>query len=142
MTLLVLLGRIGGQAIAIDATRVDTVAAVDSVVPVPFAPPHIVGIAAIRSQTVTVIDTSIATGGPPLSPSGRAAICTVDGHRYALRLEAIDDVVPHEVDRSGFDQATSSVWGRIAQGRIELGGQFAVLIDPALLIDARAPVSA
>ncbi len=132
MSELVLLGRIGDQAVALDATRVESVARIDSIVAVPFAPPHIRGIAAIRSQTLTVIDASIAVGGAPLPTDGRAAICTIDGHRYAIRFDTIDDVVAHEVEPISGESGTG--WTRVATGRIDLGDRFALALDPAALV--------
>ena len=134
MTDLMLIAHVGAQTIAIDAKQVEGVVDIASVVPVPFAAPHILGLAAIRSQVLTVIDCSCALGHSPSAATGRALVMIVDGHRYALRVDAVEDVVAAEIAYITTLAPMAPAWARAAIGCVDLGDRFAVLVDPAQLI--------
>ena len=134
MTDLMLIAHVGAQTIAIDAKQVEGVIDVVSIVPVPFSAPHILGLAAIRSQVLTVIDCSCALGHRPSTAAGRALVMIVDGHRYALRVDAVDDVVAAEIGDITMLAPMAPAWARAAIGCVDLGDRFAVLVDPAQLI--------
>lgn len=134
MSNLILIAQIDGQRIAFDAAEIEAVVDLDAVVPVPFAPPHIIGLAAIRSQIVTVVDGGIALGLSAQTPSGRAIVAVVDGHRYAIRVDAVDDVVPMPTTGPSCDAPMSAVWTAASIGRIELEQGFAVQLDLARLV--------
>ncbi len=136
MSGLYVLAWIGAQRVAFDATRVEAVVDIAAVVPVPLAAAHVIGLAAIRSQVITVIDCGIATGGQASAPTGRAIVTTIDGHRYALRVDHVDDVVPGLVRVADDSVPLGSVWSALADGVIEVAGRFAVVLDPARLISA------
>lgn len=139
MTRLVLLARIAGQRVAFDATAIEAVVDIVDVLPVPFAPERVLGLSAIRSQVVTVIDCAVAVGGRS-SARGRALIAAIDGHRYALRVDAVEDVVSTgsatPFDKSTTTDLMNASWRSIATGRFELADGFAVSVDPALLVGA------
>jgi len=134
MNEIVLVGAIADQKIAFRASAIEAVVDIASVVAIPFAPPHVVGIAAIRSQVVTVVDCGIAVGGIACGATGRSVLTLIDGHRYALRIDAIDDVATHRVLDGQADFPMSGPWSALSAGRIDLGDRFALLIDPAALV--------
>ncbi len=134
MTALFVLGMIGGEKVAFDATGVEAVVDIAMVVSVPLAADHVIGLAAIRSQVITVIDGGVATGGHHGPPTGRAVIARVEGHRYAIRVDRIDDVVPAELHEASDAMPLAHRWRAIALGVIETGTSFAVVVDPARLI--------
>lgn len=134
---------IGQQQIAFDATRVESVVDIAMVVPVPLAARHVLGLAAIRSQVVTVIDCSAVVASPPVAATGRAIVTTVDGHRYALRVDRVDDVVSGAIKIADVRAPLNGCWATIADGVIEIAGAFAVVIDPARLVVAEPmPIAA
>lgn len=137
MTDLFVLGWIGGQRIAFEATRVEAVVDLVLVVSVPLAADHIIGLAAIRSEVITVIDGSVATGGRHGPPTGRAVIAGIEGHRYAIRVDRIDDVVAAQLHSAGDAVPLAPRWRAIAVGVIETADGFAVVVDPAGLIAAQ-----
>lgn len=139
MTELFVLAVVGNQQIAFDATRVEAVVDIALVVPVPLSPAYVLGLAAIRSQVVTVIDCSAIVASPPVAPTGRAIISAVDGHRYALRVDRVDDVVSGAVGLADTRVPLDGRWAEISDGVVEVGGAFAVVIDPARLIAAETP---
>ena len=140
MSALYVLAWIGAQRVAFDATRVEAVVDISMVVPVPLAAAHVLGLAAIRSQVITVIDCGVATGSAPGSPTGRAIVTAIDGHRYALRVDHVDDVVSGSIRVADATVPLGPVWSVMADGVIETAGEFAVVLDPARLV-ATGPLS-
>ena len=59
---LYLIGMIAGRRVAIDAALVDSVIEVADVQPVPGAAEGILGLAALRSRVLTVVDCAVALG--------------------------------------------------------------------------------
>lgn len=134
MTTLVLIARVGAQTVALDATAIESVTDLTTVVPVPFAPEHVHGLSALRSQVATVVDFGRAAGNAPGTATGRALVIQSDGHRYALRVDSVEDVIACSIEP--IERATDSPWNRIATGRIDLGDRFAMVVDPAHVINA------
>ena len=76
MDSLKLIARIAGQRIALTADAVESVVEIEAITPVPLAPPHVAGLAALRSRVLTVIDSyaALELGQSPrdgLMPGGR-----------------------------------------------------------------------
>lgn len=143
MTELFVLALVGDEQIAFDATRVEAVVDIAMVVPVPLSAGHVLGLAAIRSQVVTVIDCSAVVSSARVAPTGRAIITAIDGHRYALRVDRVDDVVSGAVRMIDTRAPLDACWASIAEGVIEIGGTFAVVVDPARLVSAETmPIAA
>ena len=140
MSDLFVLAWIGDQQVAFDATRVEAVVDITMVVPVPLAAPHVLGLAAIRSQVITVIDCSAVVAAEPVAPTGRAIVTAIDGHRYALRVDRVEDVVSGLVRPGDACVPLGREWSAIANGILEAGDGFAVVVDPARLV-AAAPIT-
>ncbi|MEP6785609.1 MAG: CheW domain-containing protein [Sphingomonadales bacterium] len=138
MTTLVLLARVGNQTVAFDATAIESVTDLKTVVPVPFAPDHVHGLSALRSQVATVVDCGFAAGGPAGTASGRALVTQIDGHRYALRVDSVEDVVACSIDPLDTPVAGDTAWNRIATGRIDLGDRFALVVDAVRIVNSHA----
>jgi len=129
MSGLVVLATIGQQRVAIDAAAVEAVIDIVGVEPVPFAPAHVIGLAAVRSQVLTVVDTAIAVGLAALEPAGRALVATIAGHRYALRVTSVEDAVPAPSSEPVFADMLDKGWSRTAVARLPIDDEFALLID-------------
>lgn len=134
MTTLVLIARVGTQTIAVDATAIESVTDLTKVVPVPFAPDHVHGLSALRSQVATVVDFGRAAGGAAGTATGRALVIHYDGHRYALRVDSVEDVIACSIEPT--EPSAETPWSRIATGRIDLGDRFAIVVDPERVINA------
>lgn len=134
MTELFLLAELADQRVAFPASEIDSIVDIESVTQIPLTPPHVVGLAAVRSQIVTVIDVAVALNESPVGPCGRAVIVVVDGHRYALRVAGVDDITQLPavlpIDRG---QVRAS-WRYAASGALDVNGRFALLLDPAQLV--------
>lgn len=129
---LVLVASLGGRRIALRAAEIQSVIELDSLTPVPGAPPHIAGLSALRSRVLTVIDARKALDLPDGDrPTDRrqAAVAEVEGHLYALLLDGVDDVVEA---LSGFAPLRVKLdhgWERAALGMIETEGGPLLLLD-------------
>ena len=91
---LLLMCMVAGRRAAIPAIRVQSVIEIEDITPIPGAPAFIRGLTALRSQALTVIDCSVALGFETAQapPDQRAAVVEIDGHLYALLVDAAYDV--------------------------------------------------
>jgi purine-binding chemotaxis protein CheW len=134
MTMVVLVATIGGERVAIDAADIEAVVDLWQVVPVPLAADHVIGLAAVRSRVLTVIDAAAAIGLRAKATGNRAIVIEAEGHRYALRVDSIADVVPPIGAVMAFESSGGENWKAVAIGTVDTAYGFAVLIDPTLLI--------
>lgn len=133
MTQLFLIARIAGRTVAISSDQVDSVVDIAEITPVPRTGAEVRGLAALRSRVVMVIDTHAALGlaASDLPPS-RAVITVVDGHHYAVLVDALEDVAPFARAALTDGIAVDGGWSRAGCGIVDRDG------DPILAIDLRA----
>ena len=136
MAELLLIVRIAGERIALPAADVESVVEIESLTPVPGAAGHVAGLAALRSRVLTVIDCLAS-----LDPSRRlpadaaeAVMAVVDGHPYALLVEAVEDVVEASGERQPPAASLAGGWRRIGRATIEAEGDLLLLADVEALI--------
>lgn len=134
---LLVMAQIAGRRCAMHAHDVQSVIELGTLTPVPRSPNHITGITALRSQTLTVIDSRKALGFDPAewATDQRAAAVSVGGFSYALLVDAIEDVTTSLSEPQQVPGGFGTEWTRIGIGMIETG------IGPALLINLEALIS-
>jgi len=133
---LLLIVRLGGERIALPAADVDSVVEIEALTPVPGAAPHVAGLAALRSRVLTVID-CLASLDPSRSiPAGatEAVMTVVDGHPYALLVDAVEDVVEASGERQPAAASLAGGWRRIGRATVEAEGNLLLLADIEALI--------
>jgi purine-binding chemotaxis protein CheW len=143
---LYLIVTLAGERVALLADDVDSVVEIERITPVPRAPRHIAGLAALRSRVLTIIDSATVLGLTPSAPAGDGAarqtvVVTVDGHLYGIQVCAVEDVVELATPVQPIRGTLAAGWARVALGLIELEEQSLLLLDPAALI-APSPVLA
>ena len=131
---LFLIARIAERPVAIASDQVDSVVDIGEIVPVPAADGRVRGLAALRSKVVTVIDTRAVLGLACADCSGRAVITVVDGHYYAILVDALDDVTPCALLPLSGGIVLAEGWRAIGRGVVELDG------EPVLAIDLHAMI--
>jgi len=133
---LYLIVTLAGERVALPAAAVDSVVEIEKITPVPLAPRHIAGLAALRSRVLTIIDSATALGLPPAAPREvrQLAVVTVDGHLYGIEVDAIEDVVDTAAPAEPLRGALSPGWSGAARGAIEIDGRTLLLLDPAALV--------
>ena len=134
MTELFLVAHIAGRGVAIPASQVDSVVDLGEIVAVPRAEGSIKGLAALRSRVVTVIDTGLALGLAATAESTRRAVITrVDGHHYAVLVDALEDVAPFARQRLA-GLSLRHGWAMAGTGLIERDGEPVLVIDLTSLL--------
>ena len=143
MAHLYLIAQIAGRAVAIDSDQVESVVDIGEVTAVPRASEHVRGLAALRSRVVTVVDTQSALG---LAASGqearRAVITQIEGHHYALLVEALEDVAPFELLPLSGGITLDQAWRNAGRGIVERDGEPILAIDLAALVPGQAAAAA
>ena len=132
-----LLSSIDGEWAAIGADIIRSVVEIEAVTPVPCAPDHIAGLAALRSRAMTVVDCRRALElRPAADEDGRLAVVVELGeYLYALLVDGIEEVVPLESEPSEIRADLLPGWTRASLGMVETSAGPALLLDPARLIE-------
>ncbi len=129
---LFLIAQIAGRTVAIESGQVESVVDIGTIVPVPRSERQVRGLAALRSRVVTVIDTRAALGLDAGSREAtRAVITIVDGHHYAVLVDALDDVAPFDLAPISAGIVLDKGWRRIGRGLVERNGEpiLAIALD-------------
>lgn len=140
MSDLLVLAKIGGRNCAFAADDVQSVVDIGAITPIPRSPDYVIGLSALRSQTLTVLDCRKAIGlsADQKMTDARAAVVRVDGHTYALLVDAIDDVATVRGEPGEIPGGFSEKWNRVARGMAETDRGPVLLVDIAALITGPA----
>jgi purine-binding chemotaxis protein CheW len=135
-----LLVSIGGELAGIDAAIIRSVVELEAITPVPRAPEHIAGLAALRSRAMTVVDCRRSLELPASEDAGEAVavVVEVDEFLYALVVDAVEEVVTLEGDPAEVRADLLPGWSRAALGMIETSAGPALMLDPGKLIEGSA----
>lgn len=142
---LVLIFTLGGRRAALRTTEVHSVVELDSLITVPQTPDFVLGLSALRSITLTVIDAAAALGlAPAVRPAAgaRAAIVDHAGHRYALVVDEIDDVAEQLSEPTAVPGEAGPGWQRASEGLIETARGPALLLALEVLLSGPAAIAA
>ncbi len=136
MNELLLIVTVAGSRVAFPAAKVESVVELDALSPVPRAAAHVAGLSALRSRVLTVIDCqrSLELGSTDLSGLREAAVVEIEGHHYALTVDAVEDVVEALSDPVPVRAAMGAGWERVGLGMIETEEGPLLLIDIDALI--------
>ena len=135
-----LLVSIAGELAGIDSAIIRSVVELDAITPVPRAPAHIAGLAALRSRAMTVVDCRASLELPaPAAPGKRLGVVVeLDEFLYALVVDEVEEVVPLDGDPAEVRADLLPGWARAALGMIETSVGPALMLDPARLIEGPA----
>ena len=134
MAELFLIVTIGGERVAIRSAEVECVIEVGAVTPVPGAPRHVAGLTALRSRVLTAVDCRCSLNSRDRIPKPRdALVAHVDGHAYALLVDAAEDVVEGAPDIAT-PAGLRGGWARVAAGCVGTADGLLLLVDPAALV--------
>lgn len=138
MNELLLIVTIAGSRVALPAAAVESVVELDTLIAVPRAPAHVAGLSALRSRVLTVIDCmrSLELGTTECADGIReAAVVEVEGHHYALIVDAVEDVVEAQSDPSPVRASMAAGWEQASRGMVETEE------GPLLLVDVHALIA-
>lgn len=136
MNQLLLMCLIARRRAAIPTGRVLSVIEIEAVTPIPATPEFIVGLTALRSQALTVIDCRVSLGfaASERVVGNRAAVIEHDGHRYALLVDEAFDVAEALSEPVPVPGGFGDGWRHAARGMIETESGPALLVDVDQLI--------
>lgn len=138
MSASVLVLTLAGRQVAIDTAAVNSVVELGALTPVPRAPQFIIGLAALRSRTLTAIDSRAALGLPPtarpLARGQRAIITEIGGHSYAVLVEDVAGISSLLAEPAPVIGQAGPGWDRIALGVGETPLGAVLVIDLAALV--------
>jgi len=135
---LVLVLTLAGQRVALLADEMESVVEIEAIAPVPGAAGHVAGLAALRSRVLTVVDASVSIGLGATDKPRDAVVAIVDGHPYALLVDAVEDVVEGGEVRP-LAASPGPGWSQVARGAVEAEGDLMLLLDlPALVAGPQA----
>ena len=138
MNELLLIVTIAGSRVAFPAAKVESVVELDALSPVPRAAAHVAGLSALRSRVLTVIDCqrSLELGSTDLKNGElhEAAVVELDGHHYALTVDAVEDVVEALSEPQPVRATMEAGWERVGLGMVETEEGPLLLIDIDALI--------
>ena len=133
---LFLLAHIAGRGVAIDSAEVDSVIDLGAIVPVPRAADAVLGVAALRSRVVTVLDTWRLLGLDQPKRPPRGVVTRVEGHDYAVLFDAVEDVATLDALPVPPELALDGVWASAARGIAEVDGEPMLVVGLAALVAA------
>lgn len=137
---LFLLAQIAGRPVAIDGAQVESVVDLNEIVRVPGAVQAVRGLTALRSRVVTVIDTGVALGLAPMPAEARRAVITrLEGHHYAVLVDALEDITPLALQPLDNGLALRGGWAAAAAGLVERDGEPVLVLDLTRIIPGAAP---
>lgn len=144
MAALYLIATIAGQRVALVADAVESVVEIEEMTPVPLAPPHVAGLAALRSRVLTTIDSlaALELGRMAAAPLHQAIVVAVDGHLYGILVDQVDDVATIEAAPQPVRGSLGAGWAVAARGVLDGADGPVLLIDPAVLVAGTAPAAA
>lgn len=134
MSGLYLIAEIAGRAVAIPSDGVDSVVDIADVTAIPRSPAAIVGLAALRSRVVTVIDPRASLGGAGAPGLGRAVIVRADGHHYAVLVDSLEDAVALPLQPLEGGLPLDPAWAAAARGIVERDGEPILVVDLTALM--------
>ncbi len=131
-----LIVRVAGHRLAVAASDVLCVIELGNVVPVPGAPPFVLGLATQRSRTLNVFDLAVGVGLPRSEhPLRFAVVLDFGGVGYAMAVDAVESVTAATGPVQRVKANLSSGWARCAAGMIETAVGTVLLIDLARLVE-------
>ncbi len=91
---LFLFASIAGTPIAVRASEIEAVVRLGDIVPVHRVPPHVRGLAALRSRVLTVVDIESRIFGRSMTIEKHplAVVAEISAHTYGLLVETVSDI--------------------------------------------------
>lgn len=124
-----LIVEIAGQIVALNVDAVQAVLPMDEIIAVPHTPPAVLGITSKRGHVLTVIDGRVAITSAPAPETDQSVVININGHRYALLVDAIDEVISVESgDIEPPPPGMIGAWNELATGMIRLGDDRKALV--------------
>ncbi|HWJ69506.1 MAG TPA: chemotaxis protein CheW [Sphingobium sp.] len=130
---LFLFATIADAPIAVRASEVEAVVRLGGVVPVPLAPAHVRGLAALRSRVLTVIDMEariFGKGGLDESAS-LAIVADIAAHSYGFLVDSVSDICLAPAGVQPVHGRIDPAWAPFVSGLVDYEGRSHLLVTLA-----------
>lgn len=134
---LYLIAQVAGTRIAFRSKDVNSVVIVRNITAVPLAPPHLVGLFALRSRVMTLIDARVVVGSQYAARGengDKAIVVNVGGHAYGIVADVVEDACFLDSEELPLRGKLDAGWGTIAEAMIEYDNQTLLVVDPTRLV--------
>ncbi|AKH43674.1 purine-binding chemotaxis protein CheW [Altererythrobacter atlanticus] len=128
---------LAGRRAVMAASAIDSVIELEHSVPVPGAPDHIAGLAALRSRPLTVISCrkAIGLGDDESCRSSRAVVVDQENHFYGLLVDEADEIVAALADPVPLRVDPGEGWRHACRSMVETESGLLPLLDIPTIID-------
>ena len=133
---LFLLAEMAGSKVAICSDVIESVVTVNDVIAVPRSDPIILGLFALRSRVLTLIDCQYAVSGVSETnvAGALAAIASIGGHSFGLVVSKVFDVVSVPEEKIQPALKLGAGWKTIVSQFVDINDQLVMIIDPERLV--------
>lgn len=144
MEQLYLIAKVAGQRTAFRSADVESVVVVRNTTKVPAAPPHIMGLFALRSRVITLVDANVSVGGSPHDDAeGRKAIIYEhDGHSYGIIVEQVEDVLFIDREERPIRGHLEAGWSQIADTMLDFDDDTLLVVNTDKIVQGSARLKA
>ena len=85
--------RLGGELFGLELAPIRAFAHLQGKVPIPHAPAHVAGVMNLRGDLLTLVDIRGTLGMATLASAAEVVVLELDGQRFGLLAESIDEVL-------------------------------------------------
>jgi purine-binding chemotaxis protein CheW len=130
---LFLFATIAGTPIAVRASEIEAVVRLGDIVPVHCVPPHVRGLAALRSRVLTVVDIESRIFGRPMMIESHplAVVAEISAHTYGLLIETVSDICEAPSGVVPIQGRIDRAWAPFASALVEREGRSHLLLTLA-----------
>jgi purine-binding chemotaxis protein CheW len=130
---LFLFAAIADTPIAIRASEIEAVVRLGDIVTVPLVPPHVRGLAALRSRVLTVIDMEarIFGAGNRAGHAKLAVVADLAAHSYGFLVDSVSDITQAPGGIQPIRGRIDPAWSAYASGLVERDGRSHLLLSLA-----------
>lgn len=130
---LFLFASIADAPIAVRASEVEAVVRLGDIVPVPLAPAHVRGLAALRSRVLTVIDMEARIFGKSGlgDDASLAIIANIAAHSHGFLVDSVSDICRAPADAQPVHGRIDPAWAPFVSGLVEYDGRSHLLVTLA-----------
>jgi len=128
---LFLFASIADAPIAIRSTEIEAVVRLGDIVPIPLVPPHVRGLAALRSRVLTIIDMESRIFGRDNRDQRAtlAIVADIAAHSYGFLVDTVSDICQAPDGIRPIRGRIDPAWAPYAAGLVEQGGRSHLLLS-------------
>jgi len=141
---LFLFATIADTPVAVRASEIEAVVRLGDIVPIQRVPPHVRGLAALRSRVLTVIDIESRIFGRAMAIDRHplAVVSEISAHTYGLLVETVSDICDAPGGVQPIQGRIDRAWAPFASALVERDGRSHLLLTLADFVSAPATARA